>query len=313
VLRRNPHYGGPRRPALDGLILRAGVATDQAAARVEQGRADYVADPGVPPAADFMQRGRLERRYGHPGGRLRFVRPPAGFSVLVLFNTRRGVFASAELRRAANFALDRDAPTGPGGLEPRTLLIPPGVVGYRPVQAYPVAGDLRRARTLAAGRGGTAVLAVRAGDPWFDPFVQQVRRAWARIGVRIVTRPFADPLSAASDPANRIDAVIAGWAPGDYPDPFDAVNVLLDPAARIPPFPDLFGDPRWVRRMHAAAAAPLERRDAAYARLDADLAHGPAPVAVLGSPPGTPQLYSARLGCERYVIGRLDVGALCVR
>jgi hypothetical protein len=91
------------------------------------------------------------------------------------------------------------------------------------------------------------------------------------------------------------------------------VNILLQPDAHPPGFPDLFGAPRWVRRMRAAATAPLERRDAVYARLDAGLARGPAPFAVLGSPPGTPQLYSARLGCERFAFGRLDLSSLCIR
>jgi hypothetical protein len=34
---------------------------------------------------------------------------------------------------------------------------------------------------------------------------------------------------------------------------------------------------------------------------------------VLGSPAGAPQLYSARLGCERFAFGRMDLGSLCIR
>jgi hypothetical protein len=100
------------------------------------------------------------------------------------------------------------------------------------------------------------------------------------------------------------------WAP-DYPDPWAAVNVFLQPGAHVAAFPDFFTDPRWARRLAQAADASPDRRDAVYAKLDAELARGPAPVAVLGSLPGVPQILSARLGCERSAFGRLDLSALC--
>jgi peptide/nickel transport system substrate-binding protein len=308
VLRRNPHYGGPRPQHLEGLVLRGGDSPAQAAAAVERGTVDYVADPGAPPAPEFMPGGRYERAYGHGRGRARYVRPPTRATRFVLFNTQRGIFRSADLRRAANLALDRTAIARDDRAEPRTLVIPVGVPGYRTRQVYPLRPDVRRARALVAGRGGTAVLAVQAGGPGFDPGVREIRADLARIGVRVTVRMLADPLAAAND----VDMILAVWGP-DYPDPFDVVNAILDPAARSPAMPAYFDDPRWVQRLHAAAAAPLEQRNAAYARLDADLARGPAPFAVIGSFPGMPQLYSARLGCERFVDGRLDLAALCVR
>jgi hypothetical protein len=73
-----------------------------------------------------------------------------------------------------------------------------------------------------------------------------------------------------------------------------SVRVLADPAAA------------------AADARHPNRGDAVYAKLDAGLARGPAPFAVLGGPPGVPHLLSARLGCERYFLGALDVSALCI-
>jgi ABC-type transport system substrate-binding protein/class 3 adenylate cyclase len=308
VLRRNPHYAGPRPARLDALVLRAGVAANQAAAAVERGRADYVADAGAPPSPEFMPGGRYEREYGRPGGRLRFVRTPSDGARIVFFNTRRGIFRSAALRRAANLALDRAALARGAPVAPRTRLIPPGMPGYRATQVYPLHPDLRRARALAAGRGGSAVLAVQAGGPERDPSAGEIRTDLAKIGVRVIVRPVADPSAVAAG----VDMVMTAWGP-DYADPFSVVNVLLDPAARAPAMPDYFDDPVWVRRLRAAAAAPLARRDAVYARLDADLARGPAPLMVLGSLAGTPQLYSARLGCEHYAYGRLDLATLCAR
>jgi hypothetical protein len=127
------------------------------------------------------------------------------------------------------------------------------------------------------------------------------------VGVRARILPQGAPPSAA--PA---DLVLSAWAP-DYPDPYDMVNVLLDPAVSVPGVPKLFADPRWLARMRAAAAAPLGRRAAAYARLDRALALGPAPLAVLGSRPGVPELVSSRLGCISYDLGRLDLAGLCLQ
>jgi ABC-type transport system substrate-binding protein/class 3 adenylate cyclase/tRNA A-37 threonylcarbamoyl transferase component Bud32/streptogramin lyase len=311
VLRRNPHYAGPRPQALDALIAGGGIAPAEGGARVERGSADYAADPGSPPTPAFAEGGRYERSFGSAGGRLRYVRPPSVVSGFILFNTRRGIFRSPELRRAANLAIDRAALVRSGGGEARSLLIPPGVPGYRDAQAYPLHPDLERARALARGRGGSAVLALPAERQEFKPVARQLRDDLARIGVDVRLRPLADPAAAAADPSQSIDAVLDGWAP-DYPDPFGVVNLILQPGVRLPFFPDFFGERRWVRRLERAAAAPLERRDAVYAKLDADLARGPAPFAVLGSPPGVGQLLSARLGCERFAYGLIDFASLCV-
>jgi ABC-type transport system substrate-binding protein len=148
-------------------------------------------------------------------------------------------------------------------------------------------------------------------DPDAKQVAEEVRRDLARIGIAVRVRELADPLAATHDPRRRIDILLAEWGT-DYPDPWDAVNVLLQPGGHVTAFPDFFPDPRWARRMRQAAATPLNRRDAVYAKLDAELARGPAPFAVLGSPPGLPQLLSARLGCERSAFGRLDLGALCL-
>jgi serine/threonine-protein kinase len=309
ILRRNPEYGGPRPQPLDALVLRSGIAPEAAGTLVERGQADFAADAEGSPA--FAPGGRYEQRFGRPGAELRYVRPPSIFTGLILFDTRQGIFRAARLRRAANLALDRTALGGDDGGEARTLLIPPGVPGHRDAQAYPLRGDLRRARALAAGLGGAAVLAVPPEPPQLRQVAEQVARRLARIGITMSVRVLADPTAAAADARHPVDAVLTGWGP-DYPDPFGSVNVILEPGARVRDFPDFFGDPRWVRRMRQAAAAPLDQRDAVYARLDAALARGPAPFAVLGGPPGVPQLLSARLGCERYFFGTLDLSALCI-
>jgi serine/threonine-protein kinase len=312
VLRRNHYYAGPRPPHLDAIVMRANQSPEQAEAEVEHGTALYAADPPFngPPAPDFAAHGPLQHRYGRPGGRLSFVDPPSSVTGLMELDTRQGIFATARMRRAVNSALDRRAMAAPGGASPRSLLIPPGVPGYGSAEPYPPGGDARRARALAAGHGATATIAVQAGGS-FTAVQQPLSTGLARIGVRPRLLPLADPLAAAADPSRHVDAVLTFWAP-DYPDPFDAINVLLDPAAGLPGRPAFFTDPVWLRRMRRAAATPPARRATVYARLDAALARGPAPVAVFGGPPGVGQLISRRLGCLSYFQGRLDLSAVCL-
>jgi peptide/nickel transport system substrate-binding protein len=304
VLRRNPHYRGPRPARLDTIVLSAGPTSQQGEAAVERGRADFVADIGAPPAPDFQPGGPLDHRYGRPGGRLRYAVPPSPQTVLLGFDSRRGLFADASLRRAVNLALDRRALAAALHGAPRSSLIPPGIPGYSPRQPYP-AQDLHRARALARGHGGVARL---VASPFMAQLLATLRPQLARIGVRVRARvlPQDAPVSAA--PA---DLVLSAWAP-DYPDPYDMINVLLDPAVSAQEIPKLFADPRWLARMRAAAAAPLGRRGATYARLDRALALGPAPLAVIGSRPGVPELVTARLGCLGYDLGRLDLAGLCL-
>jgi hypothetical protein len=180
------------------------------------------------------------------------------------------------------------------------------------------------------------------GPSQVPALVAELRRELAAIGITLEVRsgPLTGPPSGGGPPAgvptairgkrggapsrgsspgagatHPPDVVLVPWTP-DYPDPFDAVNVLLDPTASGPAAPgdlNLFGDPRWLARMRQAAVAPLAERAAVYAKLDADLARGPAPFAVLGSRPGTPHLLARRLGCVAFEFGRLDLSSLCLR
>jgi hypothetical protein len=152
-------------------------------------------------------------------------------------------------------------------------------------------------------------VATLVASSFVAPLLATLRPQLARLGVRVRARTLPQGAAPSAVPA---DLVLSGWAP-DYPDPYDMVNVLLDPAVSAPGIPKLFADPRWLARIRAAAAAPLGRRAATYARLDRGLALGPAPLAVLGSRPGVPELVSSRLGCLSYDQGRLDVAGLCLQ
>jgi peptide/nickel transport system substrate-binding protein len=315
VVRRNPNYGGSRPRRIDAVILRQGMAPDRAGQLVEQGRADIAADPSGPPDPTFAPGGRYERAFGRPGRRALYVRPGSSETALLLFNTRRGLFSDLSLRRAVNYAIDRRALAAAVGGAPRSALIPPGVPGYSPAHPYPPRGDVARARSLARGRGGTATIAVQAGDPEFAALGRILIGGLARIGITVKVSAQADPLAAASDPRKQIDALALARSPG-YSDPFASINSLLERGSLASGYPVFFDERSWVNRMQRAAATPEPERARAYAKLDMSLVRDAAPVAVGFGSPGVPQLFSRRVGCQTFLpefAGWVDFSALCLR
>ena len=111
------------------------------------------------------------------------------------------------------------------------------------------------------------------------------------------------------------DIGLTGWLV-DFADPFDLVNVLL--RGRKVPALDVtdgssFDDPGYNRRLDAAARLAGPARDAAYARLDADLTGKAAPLMAVGNPVDR-DFFSARTRCQVYQPAYgIDLAALCTR
>ena len=113
------------------------------------------------------------------------------------FNARRPLFSDARLRRAVNFALDRRAIADTYGWPPADHYLPPGMPGYRDSHLYPLGRpNLERARALARGRGGRAVLDV-CDVPYCTQWARIIRRNLAAIGIDVVVRVSSDPLARA--------------------------------------------------------------------------------------------------------------------
>ena len=95
-------------------------------------------------------------------------------------------------------------------------------------------------------------------------------------------------------------------------DEFDPVNVLGIFASAQNPY-GTFDDPRWRRRVDAAAALPPPARFRAFARLEFAFMRHAVPWAAY-STVGTPAFFSARLGCIRFspVYSGPDIAGLCL-
>jgi YVTN family beta-propeller protein len=319
VLKRNPNYRGSRPHRLRELRLRVGVTAAKATAHVAAGTADYAVD-GVTP----QNAARLAARYGRgslaakAGRQQYFVNPTLAIDHLT-FNTSRPLFASARLRRAVNYAIDRRALARQGGIlkplptTPTDQYLPPGVPGFRDARIYPLTPNLEKARRLAGRRRHRAVLYALDGAP-STHLAEIVKRNLKPIGIDVQIRPLGDMFERLARKGEPYDIVLESWI-GDYPDPADFM--MLFGGKSIHPTPDFndghFDKPAYNRRLVAVNRLSGPARYSAYGRLERDLARSEAPWAALGVNTSADFL-SARMGCRVYqpTIG-IDLAALCLR
>ena len=331
VIRRNPNYPGPRPQRLDAIVYRRpDVPTADAISQIERGEADHVGEYDTD--TSLLANGPFAKRYGppHRDGAPRFLVSPQLAIDYLAFNARGPLFSDQRLRRAVNFALDRRAISDTYGWPAADHLLPPGMPGYRDSHLYPLGRpDLERARALARGRGGRAVLEV-CNIPYCTQWARIIRRSLAAIGIEVVVRVSSNPLARArarSAPADMLLTRISATFPSSYQDPVTFLeNVLALPRSRTRlreqattgcPFcgvpPGWFPTRRFERKLERIRRLGSREREAAAGTLDLEIARA-APGAVLVSETIS-QLFSARIGCQTFqpLYFGVDIAALCLR
>ena len=325
VLARNPNYSGRRPRGPREIVYSFNVTLLQAISQVQAGRSDYVNAAVFPDSREsaLPRLQELERRYGpasaaaHTGDQRYFINPALDLEYVV-FNTARPLFASARLRRAVNYAVDRRALVQHhflfnGGLATDHYLVP-GIPGSRPVNIYPLGGpDVPKARQLAGHLHAHATLWTFTGEHQFlrDAWIVQADLKAIGIAVKITQLPAATFYARLAKPGEPWDIAFTNWI-ADFTDPFTFMNELFDPAFPGNNFGH-FNDPALTRRMRYAASLSGERRLHAYAELDADLTKNDPPAVAWGI--GTfREFFSARVGCQIYQpIYGFDLGSMCLR
>jgi YVTN family beta-propeller protein len=313
VLLRNPNYHGNRPHRLQRIEIVVGAS--HPVAEIEASKLDYVIG-GVPAG----ESARLERLYGaHSAaagsGRQRyFVNRTASVDYLDL-NTRRPLFASERMRRAASYAVDRSALAATGGsfttaAAPAQMSIPPGIPGYRDVHVYPLVPNLASARRLAerGHRAAELYCILEGGGP---QAAQIIKNNLAAIGVDVhvhcmpgdafFTRMFL--------PNEPWDIAIDGYG-ANYNDPGEFINgFATDDEFNF----THYHDPRLSRAIRAAAGLSGIPRAQAYAKIDLALTRDTVPRINFANVIQQ-DFFSARIGCQLYqpMVG-MDLGALCIR
>jgi peptide/nickel transport system substrate-binding protein len=324
VLARNPNYGGHRPRIPKEIVYSFGVRLSRALQQVAAGRSDDVnAATAVTSSESALARlNALDHRYGPASaaartGHQRYFANPWQDLEYFVFNTTRRLFASARMRRAVNYAIDRRALVQHhfffnGALATDHYLVP-GIPGSRPVDIYPLGGpNLSEARRLAGPVHAHATMYTCDIAPQCIQDARIVQADLAKIGITVdITALPANTLKARlAKPGEPWDIGWSDWV-ADFPDPFTMINELFDPAFGFNW--GRFDNPASIARMRQAAGLTGKRRLQAYGRLDQDLTRNDAPVAAWGI--GTVrEFFSARVGCQVWQpIYGFDLGSVCLR
>ena len=286
-LRRNPFWKkgpGRNRPRnLSGVDIQWNLNEQTA---FNQTLANQL-DEGPLPAAEVQG---VAKKYGV--NKTRFWTKPINCTGYLPFNTSRSLFGgNVNLRKAINYAINRKdyvSQAGPYAGQPWTHIFNPGVPGWKNVTIYKQ--NLKTAKKLAKGhfKSGNINVGFRSSGTINPAQAQIVRRDLIRLGFnagKINMKPFsgADLYDAMGKRNTDLDmGVSMGWC-SDYPDPYDWINILLyGPSIQAENNVNYsyFNDPKWNRKMAAAARLVGPKRLKVYGQLDLAIMEQAAPMAI---------------------------------
>jgi peptide/nickel transport system substrate-binding protein len=224
LLVRNPHFEvwSPDRP--DGFPDEIAMRLDRPRTQVdavERGAADIALLPQETHAvAQLRTRHRARLHTDHALG-----------TAFLFLNVRTPPFDDPRVRRAINYAVDRDRVAELfGGREtqrPTCQLLPPGIQGYAPPCRYTVnpnpagtwiGSDLARARRLVAASGTRGMKVEFWGTQPWPQVGRYFRSLLAELGYRAELRTFDDlhliGENAAGEPRPRPQLGLWGWGAG---------------------------------------------------------------------------------------------------
>jgi peptide/nickel transport system substrate-binding protein len=241
ILVRNPRFRQWSNQAQPGgypdrVVLRLGVAPEQAVKAVEHGRADVLLGP---PA------GQVHELATHYASQLR-TGPLAG-TIAMFLNTRVWPFSNLAARQAVNYAIDRNTTIGliggPLAGQSTCQILPPTLPGYQPYCPYTInpspsgawtTPNLAKAEQLvrASGTAGAKVTVLAGGWDPGNP-VRAVGRYFVSIldqlGYRASLRVVNDQVSyfqQAADSRQQIQIGEFSWYQ-DFPAPSDFIVPLF--------------------------------------------------------------------------------------
>jgi peptide/nickel transport system substrate-binding protein len=246
-------------------------------------------DEGPLPAAEVQG---VAKRFGV--NKTRFWSKSQNCTGYLPMNTARSLFkGNPSLRKAVNYVINRRdyvSQAGPYAGDAWTHIFNPGVPGWKSSNPYPIRPNLATARKLAKGhfKGGKITVGYRSSGTTNPAQAQIVRRDLIRLGFKsgdITMKGYsgADLYDVMGKRGVDLDiGVSMGWC-SDYPDPYDWINILLygkTIQAENNVNYSYFNDPKWNKRMEAAARLVGPKRLRVYGQMDLDIMKQAAPMAV---------------------------------
>ncbi len=224
---------------------------------------------------------------------------------MIRLNTSRPLFATARMRRAVNYAVNRRALAANGGTfyahaTVAQMYLPPGVPGFRDEHIYPLTPDVAAASRLAGRGRHTALLYCYrdlnryGGGP---RAAQIIVKNLAAIGIDVEVKCFPGDQfwTHMLKPGAPWDLAVDGYG-GDPANPGD----FLDAYARRTVYnASHLHDPRVDSLLASAARKSGLARAIAYARVDHVLVRDVAPQITFANE-STHQFFSSRIGCQHF-------------
>jgi ABC-type transport system substrate-binding protein len=323
VASRNPNYHGPRPQHFDTLEYNFNLNEETAYQQVLAGDLDF----GPIPVAHVQEVANLYGPDSPAAGRglqQFFVEPVMCIGMLPM-NTSRPTFANANMRKAVNYAVDREiygAQAGPYAATPNDQYLPPGEPGFEDIQVYPDHQDLAAARDLAGWHPGDPLRPItvyyRTSGTTNQAQAQVVRQNLIDIGFEPNMVGFSganiyDAIGTFGEPFDL--AVSVGWCE-DWHDPWNYIRLLDGTTIHQGQGNNnwsYFDDPVFNDRMHAAQQLSGDQRFDAFQQIEHDLVRDAAPWAGMRTY-NNRYLFSRRIGCHHYqgAYG-IDFDQLCVR
>ncbi len=318
VLERNRFYRGSAPHNVNSIVIDIGLPLETIKLNIDRGSTDF---GDLPPAAHA----ELGRRYGvkkQSPGRY-FANASPTILYLGMNHDRRlfggGGVGNLRLKKAVNFAIDRQAVLAQGGAYAGVTndqYMPPTMRGFKNVAIYPRRPNLSQARSLSSGqqRGGDGVFycANRAPAPARCQVVQaNLRNIGLNMDIKLFPR--ATQFELAGRKGEPFDMTLEGWHM-DYFDPYDFI-FLVD-GSTIRPANNVnfsyFNSAAFNKKINRAKTLVGVERYKAFSNLDHDLVRNGAPLATYASP-NDRHYVASRVGCYHYhPVFTWDYSALCL-
>jgi peptide/nickel transport system substrate-binding protein len=172
---------------------------------------------------------------GNPAVKARVATSPSGALQYLAMNNKRPALANPEVRKAIQFAVDKQAVQvaegGPEfGGEIATTLITPGIDGYSKFDLYqaPPQGDPDKAKSMLAAAGASNLNLVLAADNQKLGVAQAIQQGLKRAGIAVTIKPYdAEALTEVQTNAKGdYDLTVGSWLP-DFPSAIGNIQPLF--------------------------------------------------------------------------------------
>jgi ABC-type transport system substrate-binding protein len=227
TVKRNKYYKGNRPANADEMDITVNTNLDQSLLQVKANQVDY--DMGGLPSSAHADLGAT---YGVNKANGQYHVNALVETDYVALNTSKAPFNSLNLRKAANFAIDRPAMLRTRGKyagQRTDQILPPGMGGFRNAHIYPIQGaNYAKAKALAGSNCKNLTL-ITSNAPVGQALGQVFKYNLSQMGCNVDVKLFQgfQLYVFAGQKGADFNAAIAGWNQ-DYPDPYDFLDILLN-------------------------------------------------------------------------------------